>query len=88
MWDPSWWVALSLIHIYLNWLGGATGGYYNFSGENDITRNKNYYYEGSHYTEVVGDMIIDRIFNGKRDGTLESQGFGLYVTYDLSLIHI
>lgn len=27
-------------------------------------------------------MIIDRIFNGKRDGTLESQGFGLYVTYD------
>ena len=67
---------------YLNWLGGATGGYYNFSGENDITRNKNYYYEGSHYTEVVGDMIIDRIFNGKRDGTLESQGFGLYVTYD------
>ena len=29
---------------------------------------------------VVGDMIIDRIFNGVTDERLESQGFGFYVT--------
>ena len=65
---------------YLVWLGGATGGYYNFSGENEITTNRNYYYESSHYTEELGDRIIDRIFYGKTDESLESQGFGMYVT--------
>ena len=65
---------------YLVWLGGATGGYYNFSGENEITTNRNYYYESSHYTEELGDRLIDRIFSGKTDESLESQGFGMYVT--------
>ena len=55
-------------------------GYYNFSGVNDITRDKNNFYEARHYTEEVGDMIIDRIFNNVTDETLESQGFGYYVT--------
>lgn len=47
-----------------------------------MTMDKNYFYESSHYTEVVGDMIIDRIFNGVTDESLEAQGFGMYVTED------
>ena len=57
-------------------------GYYNFSGINAITENRNNYYEASHYTEDVGDMIIDRIFNNVTDEQLESQGFGFFVTED------
>lgn len=64
---------------YLDWLIGSTQGFYNFSGNNEITRNKNYYYESSHYTEVLGDMIIDRIFRGVTSEELEAQGFGMYV---------
>lgn len=64
---------------FLLWLAGSTP-YYNFSGINDITSDPHNYYEPSHYTEEVGDMIIDRIFNGVTDETLESQGFGRYVT--------
>ena len=45
-----------------------------------FTTNRNNYYEASHYTEDIGDMIIDRIFNGVTDEKLESQGFGFYVT--------
>ena len=56
-------------------------GYYNFSGINDITSDKNNYYESSHYTEEIGEMIIDYIFNGASDEELESQGLGVYVTY-------
>jgi len=64
---------------FLEWLADPAP-YYNFSGINDITTNREYYYEPSHYTEEVGDMIIDRIFRGVTDETLESQGFGFYVT--------
>ena len=67
---------------YLGCLAGAAGSFYNFSGENAVTMDKNYFYESSHYTEVVGDMIIDRIFNGVTDESLEDQGFGMYVTED------
>lgn len=65
---------------FLAWLSGAVGGYYNFSSENAVTMDRSYYYEASHYTEELGDMIIDRIFYGKTDEALESQGFGMYVT--------
>lgn len=65
--------------FFLEWLSDASP-FYNFSGVNDITDNRDNYYEASHYTEEVGDMIIDRIFNNVTDETLESQGFGFYVT--------
>lgn len=64
---------------FMYWLSGASD-FYNFSGINDVTRDRMNYLESSHYTMEVGDMIIDRIFNDKRDETLESQGFGMYVT--------
>lgn len=65
--------------VLLEWLSDPVD-YYNFSGINDVTMNRNNYYEASHYTEEIGDMIIDRIFNGVSDEHLESQGFGFYVT--------
>ena len=50
--------------------------YYDFSGLNNITTNNYYYYETSHYRPLVGDMIINRLFNkGNAD-------FGVYVTKD------
>lgn len=66
---------------FLGWIAGSSE-YYNFSGINDVTTNRMNYLESSHYTMEVGDRIIDRIFNDKRDETLESQGFGFYVTED------
>ncbi len=48
--------------------------YYDFSGLNDITTNNYYYYETSHYRPLVGDMIVNRLFNR---GNIE---FGVYVT--------
>lgn len=64
---------------FLGWLSGVHD-YYNFSGINDVTTNRMNYLESSHYTMEVGDRMIDRIFNDKRDEKLESQGFGFYVT--------
>lgn len=50
--------------------------YYDFSGLNEITTNNYYYYETSHYRPMVGDMIVNRLFNkGNAD-------FGAYVTKD------
>lgn len=66
---------------WLSWLPEEVS-FYNFSGINVITRDKANYIESSHYTMEVGDMIIDRIFYGKTDEALESQGFGMYVTKD------
>lgn len=67
--------------VFLEWISDPTD-YYNFSGINDITTDQSNYYEASHFKEEVGDMIIDRIFNGVTDETLESQGFGYYVTVE------
>jgi len=64
---------------FLEWLAGHVD-YYNFSSINDVTTNRDNYYESSHFTEDVGDMVIDRIFYGITDEHLESQGFGFYVT--------
>ncbi|MCI8418265.1 MAG: hypothetical protein HFI33_12360 [Lachnospiraceae bacterium] len=66
---------------WLSWLANDME-FYNFSGVNAITTDKNNYIETSHYNMQVGDMIIDRIFHNKTDAALESQGFGFYVTLD------
>ena len=51
--------------------------YYDFSGLNDITTNNYNYYETSHYRPLVGDMMLDVMFN-KPHSTKEN--FGIYVT--------
>lgn len=67
--------------VYLSWLANEVD-FYNFSGVNNVTINNDNYIETSHYNMEVGDMIIDRIFYGETDETLESQGFGYYTTKD------
>jgi hypothetical protein len=57
-------------------------GYYNFSGINDITIDKHNYYDSSHYSHTVGNMITNTIFNNINIENLSSQGFGYYVTMD------
>ncbi len=52
--------------------------FYNFSGFNDVTVDRNNYMDRSHFLAEVGDMIIDCIWNGKTDPKLLSQGFGFY----------
>ena len=68
-------------NLYLYWLAEYVD-FYNFSGINDVTVNQDNYIETSHYNMEVGDMIIDRIFNGTTDETLESQGFGRLITME------
>jgi hypothetical protein len=36
--------------------------YYDFSGLNSITTNNYYYYETSHFRPVVGDMMLNIMF--------------------------
>ncbi len=67
--------------VFLEELSQVTD-YYNFSGFNDITLNNALYYETSHFTPAVADMVIDRIYNDREDERLLSQGFGYYVTSD------
>ncbi len=54
--------------------------YYNFSGFNDVTLDMSNYYETSHFSPEVADMIIDRLYNDRGDAGLLKQGFGMYVT--------
>jgi len=52
--------------------------FYDFSGLNSITTNNYYYYETSHYRDMVADMIKARIFN---DGSVDvPNDFGTLVT--------
>ncbi|NFS28346.1 hypothetical protein FDF12_00825 [Clostridium botulinum] len=37
--------------------------YWDFSGYNDITTNNFYWYETSHYRNIVGKMIMEKMFN-------------------------
>ncbi|RKM58798.1 hypothetical protein D6855_11600 [Butyrivibrio sp. CB08] len=57
-----------------------TTDYYNFSGINDITTDMSYYYETSHFSPEVADMMIACMLEGEADPQLTEQGFGVYVT--------
>lgn len=46
--------------------------YYDFCWLNPVAADKMMFYEASHYREIVGDMIIERILNKRSD-------FGIYV---------
>lgn len=52
--------------------------YYDFSGLNTITTDNYYYHETSHYREMVGDMMLKRMF-GIPDVPIPSD-FGVLVT--------
>ncbi len=52
--------------------------YYDFSGLNSVTTNNYYYYETSHYREIVGDMMLARMF-GFPNARVPAD-FGFHVT--------
>lgn len=56
--------------------------YYNFSGINTISVNKDNYIDTSHFKPEVGDIMIRCMVNGQVDQNLLEQGFGWYVTKD------
>lgn len=65
--------------VFLRELAQITD-YYNFSGLNDITTQKQYYLDTSHYNCYVGDMMLECMCDGKKYEGLYEQGFGIYVT--------
>lgn len=69
---------------YFDFLEGVANitDFYNFSSLNDITINKEYYREPSHYKAEVGDIIIDIMCNGKTYPELQAQGFGVKINRD------
>lgn len=48
--------------------------YYDFSGLNKITINNYYYYDTSHYRDIIGELIKQRLFGSDYDD------FGVYVS--------
>lgn len=74
----------SVEHGYGEFLRGLAGitPFYNFSGINDITADNENFLETSHYKPHVGDLIMEVLFQGENDPSLEAQGFGMYVTQD------
>ena len=73
------------IDIYFQFLRklAEISDYYDFSGINKITTNNYYYYETSHYRPIVGDMIVNRIFEAK-----PSTDFGYFVTSRNIEVHL
>ncbi len=65
--------------VFLKELSTVTP-YWNFSGFNNITLDMTNYYETSHFSPEVADMVLDRIYRDKGDPELLEQGFGMYVT--------
>lgn len=53
--------------------------YYDFSGLNSITTNNYYYHETSHYREIVGDMMLKRMFGYPNVAVPDD--FGVLVTH-------
>lgn len=52
--------------------------YWNFSGYNDLSHDYRYYYDTYHFRNVVGDMMLAKIFDD--DSLYIPREFGRYVT--------
>lgn len=63
---------------YLSDLAKITS-YWDFSGYNSITQDDHYYYESSHYREILAELIAKRIFNDKSPPQPPAD-FGKWVT--------
>lgn len=53
---------------------------YSFAGLNSITMAPSNYYEASHFTTAVGDMMLDTIQGKAPSDDLQKQGFGVLIT--------
>ncbi len=56
----------------------SVSGFFDFSGCNSITTDNYYYYETTHYRYLVGDLMIQRMFD--RDAAAVPSDFGIFVT--------
>ncbi len=56
----------------------SVGGFFDFSGCNSITTDNYYYYETTHYRYVVGDLMVQRMFN--ENAAAVPPDFGVFVT--------
>ncbi len=65
--------------VFLEELSKTTE-FYNFSGINDITTDMSNYYETSHFSPEVADMMVSCMLEGTTDSHLSEQGFGVLVT--------
>jgi hypothetical protein len=54
----------------------------NFSSFSDVTENEHNYYETSHFTAEVSQLMMDITYNGERNDHLWQQGFGVKVNKD------
>lgn len=43
---------------------------FDFSGDNAITRNSDYYYDEIHFRHIIGDFILDSIYGPHAPDTL------------------
>lgn len=57
--------------------------FYDFSGENDITTNDEYYMNFDHFSEDVGNLIIDRIYHQDKNTPPKIKNFGVYIKKSL-----
>ena len=57
------------IEQYVTWLKNMVdvgGEIWDFSGINSITKNDKYYYEDTHFTKEVGDLVLSKVFNSQK----------------------
>lgn len=54
--------------------------FYDFSGDNEINRNPNNYYDLIHFNEKVGNLVLDRLFSQNKNNPPKIKDFGNYYT--------
>ena len=62
--------------------------YYDFSGLNEKTKDKDYFIDFVHYDCDMADLIIDRIFNQNPNTPPKIKNFGAYVTQENIEAHL
>ena len=70
---------------YRSWLTDIvriTGGVWDFSGLNAVTRSDAGYFEQRHFSELIGDEVLTRIFEPDSEIAQRHPDFGRWVTSD------
>jgi hypothetical protein len=71
------------IDSYATWIRrmvDVAGKVWDFSGINSITKNDKYYYEDTHFTKQVGDLVLSKVFNDQKLVKDIPDDFGVLVT--------
>jgi 5'(3')-deoxyribonucleotidase len=71
------------IDSYTTWVRrmvDVAGEVWDFSGINSITKNDKLYYEDTHFTKQVGDLVLSKVFNERKLVKDIPDDFGVLVT--------